>query len=90
MFKLTREERETIINWCSADDTATVYSADPVVIRRLDKLTEEFPDIYKCTRVDSVYGTKNYTVFKRCIRFAKPASQARIDAGRKNGQGSSF
>ena len=90
MYKLTREEQETIINWCSADDTASIYSADPVVIRKLDKLSVAFPDVYKCTRVDPVYKTKDYIVPARFIRFGKPASQAKIKAARKNGQASSF
>jgi len=90
LYKLTREERETIINWCSADNTATVYTADPVVIRKLDRLTAVCPETYKCTRVDSICGAKDYTVPARFIRFGKPASQARIEAARKNGQASSF
>lgn len=90
LYKLTREEQETIINWCPADDTASIYSADPVVIRKLDKLTAAFPDVYKCRRVDSVYKTKDYIVPARLIRFGKPASQAKIEAARKNGQASSF
>lgn len=90
LYKLTREERETIVNWSSADINATVYSADPVVIRKLDKLTARFPDDYKCTRFDPIYGTKYYTLPARFIRFGKPASQARIEAARRNGQVASF
>jgi len=90
LYKLTREEQETIISWYAADGTASVYSADPKVIRKLDKLTAAFPDVYKCTRVDSIYKTKDYIVPTRFIRFGKPASQARIDAARGNGQSTTF
>lgn len=90
LYKLTREERETIINWCSADNTASVYSADSVVIRKLDRLAAAFPNDYKCTRVDSVYGAKDYIVPTRYIRFGRPASQAQIEAARRNSQVASF
>lgn len=90
LYKLTREEQETHITWGSADRTATVYTADPVVIRKLDKLRAEFPDVYECTRFDSICGTRDYTVPARYVRFAKPASQAKIEAARKNGKSSSF
>ena len=44
---LTNIERETIITFNAAEDTAEVYTADPVYIRKLDKLCEQFPDTYK-------------------------------------------
>lgn len=35
--KLTRLERETIITWNEAEETANVYSTSPAVIRRMTK-----------------------------------------------------
>ena len=80
--KLTNEERETHIMWNAADKVATIDTADPVTIRKLDKLAQEFPETYRVTREDPIYGTKWYEVSARYIRFGKPASEARREASR--------
>lgn len=36
-MRLTRLEQETIINFNPAEDTASVYTADPVIYRRMIK-----------------------------------------------------
>ena len=84
MYQLTREEQETTINWCAADSTANIDTADPSMIRKLDRLVEEYPGIYKCTRVDTTCLAKMYSVPARFIRFGKPASAARQEASRRN------
>ena len=53
MYRLTRAERETTINWNMEQDTATIDTADPATIRKLDRLAEAFPEIYRCTGVVS-------------------------------------
>lgn len=84
MYKLCKEEMETVVSWCAAGSTANIDCADPAVIRKLDRLVEQFPDTYRCTRVDSTCLAKMYTVPARFIRFGKPASAARKEAARKN------
>jgi|GEM_PF-1656398 len=84
MYKLTLEEQETTINWCRAEETATIDTADPVVMRKLDKLAEAYPDVYKVDRVDPNYTAKRYSIPARYIRFGKPASVARREAARRN------
>lgn len=84
MYKLTKDEQETVIGWSAADSTATIDTADPAMIRRLDRLVEEYPEVYACTRVDHVCGDKRYTVPARFIKFGKPASAARREAARRN------
>ena len=84
MYKLCREEMETTINFCAADDTANIDCADPAVIRKLDRLVKQYPDIYTCTRVDTTCYAKRYTLPARFIRFGKPASAARQEASRRN------
>jgi len=79
---LTREEQETHIMWNAATKTATIDTADPAVIRKLDKLAAEYPEAYRVTRADDLYGTKWYEVEKRLIRFGKPASEAAREAAR--------
>jgi hypothetical protein len=83
MYKLTQEEKETTINWCAADDTVTVDTADPVVLRKLDKLAEAYPDTYRVVRIDPNYVAKTYSFPAKYIRFVKPASEAKIAAMQK-------
>ena len=89
-YTLTNQERETHISWNAADKVATIDTADPAVIRKLDKLTQAHPDAYRCTRVDGLYQAKKYTVNARYIRFGKPASEAVREANRKRSQATQF
>ena len=41
---LTRYEQETIINYNNGDKMISLYTADPVVMKKLDKLVEKYPD----------------------------------------------
>lgn len=82
MHKLTRAERETTIRWDALDRIASIDSADPVTIRKLDKLVAQYPDTYRCIRVDDVYHAKRYEVPAKYIRFGKPASDAQRAHGR--------
>jgi len=90
MYKLTKEEMETTVNWCAADSMATIDCADPAIIRKLDRLVEQYPDVYKITRVDQTCLAKMYSIPARFIRFGKPASAAQREAARLNGQVSRF
>lgn len=70
---LTRLEQETIINFNAAEAEVDVYTADPVYIRKLDKLCESNPDSYKCYQRDD--ESARYTVStKKLVRFAKPTT----------------
>lgn len=82
MIKLSRLEQETTINWNAEEPTASVYSATPTTIRKLDKLCTQFPELYRCTWTDSEVLAKRYTMPVKLIRFAKPASEAQREAGR--------
>ena len=37
-------EQEVMISFNAAEDTAELYTADPVMIRKMDKLVEENPE----------------------------------------------
>ena len=57
-MRLTRYEKETIINFNAGDQTATLYTRDPAIIRKIDALVIEYPDTYKCigeTDIDKTY-----------------------------------
>lgn len=75
---LTNIERETIINFNAAEDTAEVYTADPVYIRKLDKLCEQFPDTYKFMAELSAKRckeSKTYLMPKRLVKFWSPVTR---------------
>ena len=75
-YALSREERETLIRWNMAEKSVVIDTADPAVIRRLDKLVADHPQVYACTRSDETYGAKRYTLCdKRYVRFGKPVSE---------------
>lgn len=65
--KLTREEQEVIITMSAVDNLAEVYVADPVYMRRLDKLVEKDPNSYK-VKSRNVYSA-TYTMPKKLLKF---------------------
>lgn len=69
MARLTRYEQETVINFNAGEPTATVYTKDKAVMRKLDKLVEEFPEIYKQigqSKTDKVYSMpKSYISYRK-------------------------
>ena len=46
-MKLSRYEQETVVNYNAGEQTATVYTRDKAVMRKLDTLVADFPDTYK-------------------------------------------
>ena len=53
-MKLSRYEQETIVNYNAGEQTATLYTRDKAVMRKLDTLVVDFPDTYKLTGQDEV------------------------------------
>lgn len=67
---MTRQEQETVISFNAAEDTAELYTADPVYIRKMDKLTEKNPEQFKLGRVETYQGeivAKRYIFPKRFL-----------------------
>jgi hypothetical protein len=69
-LKLTRYEQETIINFNAGDQTATLYTRDPAIMRKIDALVIEFPDIYKCIGETDI--DKTYEMPKSAVSYRKP------------------
>lgn len=58
MGVLTKYEQETIINFNVAESDAVVYTRDKTVMRKLDVLVNECPEVYRCiaeTDIDKTY-----------------------------------
>ena len=69
-MKLSRYEQETVINYNAGEQTATVYTRDKAVMRKLDTLVANFPDTYSLIGQDEV--SKSYSFPKSYISYRKP------------------
>ena len=69
-MKLTRYEQETIINFNARDQMATLYTRDPAVIRKVDALVIEFPEVYRCIGATDI--DKTYEMPKSSVTYRKP------------------
>lgn len=73
MTNLTRYEMETVVNYNAGEQTATVYTRDKAVMRRLDQLAADYPEIYKLVRQTDI--DKTYSVPKSYISYRKPRTE---------------
>ena len=69
-MRLTRYEKETIINFNAGDQTATLYTRDPAIIRKIDALVIKYPDTYKCIGETDI--DKTYEMPKSFVSYRKP------------------
>ena len=69
-MKLSRYEQETIVNYNAGEQTATLYTRDKAVMRKLDTLAADFPDTYKLTGQDEV--SKTYSLPKAYVSYRRP------------------
>ncbi len=79
MYKLLKVEQETIILFNVAEPDAKVYTRDKTVMRKLDALVAEFPEVYKCIKVTDI--DKTYSMPKEYVSYRKPR---RISEDRRN------
>ena len=69
-MKLSRYEQEVVINLNADEDEATVYTANPAWMRKMDKLHKEFPNVIWLKSWTEV--SKTYVLPKNLIRIGKP------------------
>lgn len=67
---LSRLEQETIVNYNAGEQTATIYTRDKAVMRRLDALKDAYPDTYKLIGETDI--DKTYEMPKSLINYRKP------------------
>ena len=70
MGSLSKNEQETIINFNAGEQSATVYTRDKAVMRKLDALVIEFPEGYKLVEETDI--DKTYSMPKSCVNYRKP------------------
>lgn len=78
-MKLTQYEKETILLYNEAEQTASVYTHDRRLILKLKRLSEKYPDQIYPDKPESG-GAVSYIVPKRCISVREPYSDARRKA----------
>ncbi len=85
-IKLSRYGQETVVNYNAGEQTATLYTRDKAVMRKLDTLVTDFPDTYKPTAQDEVsemIGNKQEVMAKRTAkkqRIPCPFSKQELSA----------
>ena len=70
MAYLTKYEMETMVNYNAAEQTATVYTRDKSVMRRLNRLVADYPDTYKLINQTDI--DKTYSMPKTYVNYRKP------------------
>jgi hypothetical protein len=66
----TRYEQETIITFNAGEETATLYTRDKAIMRKLVALVIEFPEVYRCIKRNE-YDTF-YEMPKSYVNYRKP------------------
>ena len=69
MNGLTKYEQEAIINFNVGEADAVVFTRDKSVMRKLDALVTEFPEVYKCLKVTDI--DKTYSMPKKYVKYRK-------------------
>lgn len=74
MYHLTNYERETIINFNEAEDTASVYTHNKALRRKLEKLAQERPG--ECRLIKASHGDQ-------AVEYYTPKAWIRINPTRQ-------
>ena len=84
---MNKTEKETIINFNEGDNTATIYTYNGEIKRRLMRYAIDYPRDCKFMRKDET-GAVTYELDKRrlSIKFLRPLSEDERERRRKCGQ----
>ena len=75
-MKLSKLEQESIILYNEEESTASIYTHDPKLKRKLKRLAEKYPDkVYPDRAVHA--GAVSYAVPKSCVSVREPFSDER-------------
>ena len=79
---VTKVERETIVNFNDAEDTAVIYTFNNDLKKRLAAFAKKYPDLCKLTVDDADFGSVTYEIQKSrvSIRLVAPYSEERRKA----------
>ena len=75
-MNVSRNEMETTVTYVRSEKEARLYTCDPVVVRKLDKLCQDYPQEYRCVKREQDIGAAFYVFpFKR-LRFGHASNAA--------------
>ena len=69
MTKLSKYEKKTIINWNEAEDTASIYTFNADLKRRLAEFSRKYPQLCRLER-STTEGSVTYVMDKSRLSFA--------------------
>lgn len=75
-YQLSKAEMETTINFDREGEGASLYTADSVMMTKLDKLCESSPENYKVIRQDDI--SKTYEFPKKLITLRKSSIKKQL------------
>ena len=82
MSKLTKIERDTEIYYNQSNAPMLIRTNDPKLIRKLNALADDFPELCKLTEEDEICGSY-FEVDKRRVSITSPALTPRNAGGNK-------
>ena len=84
MTKLSKYEKETIINWNEAENLASIYTFNASLKRRLAEFSRKYPLLCRLER-STTEGSVTYVMDKSrlSIRLVPPYSEERLAAARE-------
>lgn len=84
MTKLSKYEKETIINWNEAENTASIYTFNADLKRRLTEFSRKYPQLCWLER-STTEGSVTYVIEKSrlSVRLVPPYSEERLAAARE-------
>lgn len=79
----TNAERETTLCWNAKDRVAKLYTNQPTMKKKLDKLVAECPESYRCITDNDGFGGGQYEFPSGLITLRKPFNEVRREALRR-------
>ena len=83
-MKLSKLEQESIILYNEEESTASIYTHDPKLKRKLKRLAEKYPDRAVHT------GAVSYAVPKSCVSVREPFSDERRRAASERAKNAGY
>lgn len=88
-MKLSKLEQESIILYNEEESTASIYTHDPKLKRKLKRLAEKYPDkVYPDRTVHA--GAVSYAVPKSCVSVREPFSDERRRAASERAKNAGY
>ena len=88
-MKLSKLEQESIILYNEEESTASIYTHDPKLKRKLKRLAEKYPDkVYPDRAVHA--GAVSYAVPKSCVSVREPFSDERRRAASERAKNAGY